>query len=184
MLAEAVIKQQDDSFESLLTGPSRLGSLGYELDRSRRHSRQFGLLIVQPDGARSGGLEIGREQTMGVIAEIIGSAARVTDVAFLHDAYSYCVILPETGAEGARVAAERIRLSLVARHAGSERELTASVGVAIFPDDASSNVALVEAATRALARAVELGGNRTLLARAPDEAPAGWGLRESPQAAS
>jgi GGDEF domain-containing protein len=177
----AAITVQNRTFEDLLSGPSRIGSLDYELNRSRRHTHTFGLLIVQPDAVGRGVTDIDREETMGAMAEVIGSASRATDVAFLSDEYSYCIILPETGAEGSRVAAERIRLSLVATASGPYGDLSASVGVAVFPDDASSNDALIDAAKRALDRAVELGGNRTVLATAPEEAPAGWGLVESPR---
>ncbi len=175
-LGQAETVAEHSSFESLLKGPSRLGSLVYELERSRRHSREFALLVLQPDESGRGALEGDRTFVMAELARTIGSELRAIDVAFLRDEWSYFVILPETAAEGARVAAERIRLSLVAHDSGELGHFSASIGIAVFPDDASSNEDLADSAIRALARAIELGGNRTVLARVPDEAPAGWGL--------
>jgi diguanylate cyclase (GGDEF)-like protein len=90
------------------------------------------------------------------------------------------VILPETPAETARVVGERIRLSVAGRllpvGAGEEVEISVAVGIATFPDDATSNEELVAAARRALSSAAERGGNRTVLTSTPRDAPPGWGV--------
>jgi hypothetical protein len=59
--------------------------------------------------------------------------------------------------------------------------LSVTIGVATFPDDALTNDDLVTAARRAFGAGLELGGNRTVLASVPEGAPAGWGIpREQP----
>ena len=54
--------------------------------------------------------------------------------------------------------------------------MTFSIGVATYPDDGADQVGLDAAAQRALTRAAELGGNRTVLHSVPADVPPGWGL--------
>ena len=60
--------------------------------------------------------------------------------------------------------------------AGVKAKNDESIGIASFPHDGLSAAELVAAADRALARAIELGGNRTVLVSIPRDAPPGWGL--------
>jgi hypothetical protein len=137
------------------------GSLEYEVRRSVRHARPFCLVVVHPDG---------RGPDIGAVAERIAADVRATDVAIARDGRDLWLLLPETQRDAARVAAERLRLA-----AGAAGR-TVSIGVASFTDDGRSAERLTEAARRALLRALELGGNRTVLHTAPDGGPPGWGL--------
>ncbi len=179
----------EGELSGLLRGGRRLTSLDYELERSRRHNHQFSLLLVRPDDIDDTGVRWGEGATRDVLrelAELIGSHVRATDVPFRYGAYDFCVILPETPAEGARVAAERIRLAVSGRRVdfgpGELVDLSVSIGIAAFPDDATSNADLSRAAGRALARAIEIGGNRTVLHTVSAEAPKGWAIGEPPVA--
>jgi diguanylate cyclase (GGDEF)-like protein len=167
-----------DRITEQLSGGRELTWLDTELQRARRHHHQLALVLVRPDAfaelAELGGT-VGVE-VLEACAEVIGNELRATDYAFRHDASTFALILPETASEGARVAAERVRLFLPLRTgAVEEKLLTVSVGVATFPDDATTNEELVRIAERALERAAERGGNRTVCASA-DAAPPGWTL--------
>lgn len=54
--------------------------------------------------------------------------------------------------------------------------ITVSIDVATYPADGADDVTLAAAAERALGRAAELGGNRTVLYSLPEGAPRGWAL--------
>ena len=93
------------------------------------------------------------------------------------------VALPETGPEGGRIVAERIRLRIDATRPelepGRVVGVSVSIGISTYPADGTDTVELEAAAERALARAQELGGNRTVLFSVPAGAPRGWGLRST-----
>ena len=166
-----------DRITRLLSGGQELTWLESELARARRHHHELSLVLVAPDRFEEFA-EQGSDVALEVLeaaAEVIGNELRATDVALRHAQAVFAVILPQTSAAGARVAAERVRLFLPGRLSGIGG-LTVSNGIATFPHDASTNSELIAVAERALARAVELGGNRTVCASVEDEAPPGWTL--------
>jgi diguanylate cyclase (GGDEF)-like protein len=75
----------------------------------------------------------------------------------------FALILPETGAAGARAVAERVRERIAAWRflgdAGLAIALTASVGIATLPAAASSADALVQAADSAMYQVKARGKN-------------------------
>jgi diguanylate cyclase (GGDEF)-like protein len=66
----------------------------------------------------------------------------------------FALVLPETDREGARIVAERLRVRLANHkflHAeGVSVHLTASVGIAVLPDNATTAEGLVRAADQAM----------------------------------
>ncbi len=171
-----------DRVVELLAGGVEPTWLEAELARSQRHHHSLALVLVRPDRfAALGSLGPGvGQEILEAVAEVVGSELRSIDVALRHDADTFALILPETPVEGARVAAERIRLSLPLRLGGfSGPQVTLSLGVAAFPADADAHDGLIDRAVEALARAVEIGGNRTVCASAPATAPPGWTIAGS-----
>lgn len=170
---------QRDRVVELLSGAQEPTWLEAELARSQRHHHHLALVLVRPDDfdelatlTPEGGQEV-----LEAVAEVVGNELRMIDIALRHAPSTFALILPETPVEGARVAAERIRLLLplrVGQVAG--RPITLSIGVAAFPADATTHEEFVLAAERALERATELGGNRTVCTSAPATAPPGWTL--------
>ena len=167
-----------DKITEHLSGGRELTWLETELERARRHHHQLALVLVRPDGfgelADLGGTVA--VEVLEAVAEVVGNELRATDYAFRHQAATFALIFPETASEGARVAAERVRLFLPLRTRGvGGRPLTVSIGIASFPEDATTNEELVRVAERALERAQERGGNRTVVASS-EAAPPGWTL--------
>ena len=84
----------------------------------------------------------------------------------------FVIVLPETGAEGARVLAERLRLTLSERtitHDGRQIHITSSFGISGFdpdtPEDRISADDIIRAADRCLYQAKEEGRNRVVVSR-------------------
>ncbi len=170
-----------ERLDRLLAAERQLGEIERELLRAQRHDHATSVLIVRPDRLGEAELEQGREGVSAMltsIAESIGLNVRSTDLGRSDPPKEFVLLLPETDAVGARVAAERIRLAMtrsaVEFVAGPANETTVSIGVASFPTDGHDQQALVDAARHALGRAIELGGNRTILATVPETAPPGW----------
>ena len=145
----------------------RPGSLEYELRRSLRHDHFVSLVLIRPHVA--GRTRRADAQLQG-LAAAIGAQIRATDLAVRRGSHDFWLVLPETPDRAARVVGERLRLEL------GTRELALAIGIASFPNDGLSAAELVSAADKALARSIELGGNRTVLFSVPRNAPPGWGL--------
>lgn len=166
-----------DRIVDLLAGGIEPTWLEAELARSQRHHHRLSLVLARPDGfvQLASASPTGGQEVLEAVAEVVGSELRAIDVALRHDEATFALILPETPVEGARVAAERIRLLLPLRVGQiADKPVTISLGVAEFPADATTHDELVAGAERALERAVDLGGNRTVCVSAPSTAPPGW----------
>ena len=79
--------------------------------------------------------------------------------------------LPDFDELASRLVQRRRRATDLERRFEKAQERLAS-----FPNDGLSAAELVSAADKALARSIELGGNRTVLFSVPRNAPPGWGL--------
>jgi diguanylate cyclase (GGDEF)-like protein len=168
-----------DRVTELLSGGRQPTWIESELERARRHHHQLALVLVRPDRWDEFE-ELGEDVALRVleaVAEVIGSELRAIDIALRRDPWTFSLILPETSADGARVAAERIRLNLHVRVGDVVNAMVGvSAGVATFPRDASTNEELVRVAGRALDRATTLGGNRTVCASLESPSPSRWTL--------
>jgi diguanylate cyclase (GGDEF)-like protein len=89
-------------------------------------------------------------------AEIIRSTLRLTDVPARYGGDEFAILLPETSADAARNAADRIRAAFVkAAHigqAGEEIDVSVSIGAATFPADGRTATELIAVADAALYR--------------------------------
>ncbi|MGH7663818.1 MAG: diguanylate cyclase [Gemmatimonadaceae bacterium] len=109
------------------------------------------------------------DAVLAQVARIFREAVRVNDICARYGGEELVVLLPHTPAAGARELAERLRErieSRVMRSRGTELLVTASFGMATFPDSASRRDMLFSAADRALYRAKEAGRNRVEIAPA------------------
>jgi diguanylate cyclase len=98
-----------------------------------------------------------------LIATGIKSQLRTTDVPARYGGDEFVVMLPDTGANGARDVAERIRES-IARTPLELRDksvlITVSIGLASYPDDGRVMDAIMHRADEAMYRAKSEGRNR------------------------
>ncbi len=158
------------------------GTLEYEIERARRGERPLSVLAIRPDEldflAAAAGDRLA--QLLDLVDDAIESTLRAIDVVSRSGPASFQVVLPETGVEGARTVAERIRLRIDATRPelspGRPVGVSVSIGIAGYPADGADEIELSAAAGRALNKAAELGGNRTVLYSLPDGAPRGWAL--------
>jgi hypothetical protein len=85
---------------------------------------------------------------------------RGVDTAARYGGEEFAIILPQAGPEGAMVVAERLRSRIERTEVPGVGCITASLGVATFPLDASSRELLVTSADRALYLAKRSGRNK------------------------
>ena len=100
------------------------------------------------------------DAALRVLADALREEVRGVDTAARYGGEEFAVILPQAGPEGALVVAERLRSRVERTEVPGVGCITASLGVATFPADASSRELLVTSADRALYQAKRTGRNR------------------------
>jgi len=153
------------------------GRLRAELSRASRHGHPLGLLFFDLDDFQACNQALGfsaGNQLLQEVADLLRSAEQVpgarfsfrrSDVPVRHSGEEFVVLLPETPKWGVLTKAERLRKAIEALDipettSGQAPRLTASIGVAAFPEDASDATSLIDAAVRAMTRAKQAGKNR------------------------
>ena len=110
----------------------------------------------------------GGDQALRTFANILASAIRDGDLAARYGGEEFTVMLPGASVKDASMVAERIRArteeTVIDLSPGHRDQITVSIGIAIWPDDAASRVDLLEAADAALYKAKSGGRNRWMVA--------------------
>ncbi|MCA1592380.1 MAG: sensor domain-containing diguanylate cyclase [Acidobacteria bacterium] len=108
------------------------------------------------------------------IADALREELRGVDTAARYGGEEFAVILPQAGLEGALIVAKRLRARIERTELPGVGHITASLGVAAFPQHASTRDLLVTTADRALYQAKRTGRNRVCTpSDLPDESPDG-----------
>ena len=124
-----------------------------EIHRSQRTDRSFTVLFFDLDDLKLVNDRYGHlvgSRALCRLAEAMRRTCRVVDTPGRFGGDEFALILPETEEVAARVVAQRV-LDSVARD-GEEPALTASVGLAVYPRDATTATGLLGIADRALYR--------------------------------
>lgn len=143
--------------------------LANEVARSKRSGEPFAVLFVDLDNFKEindrHGHEAGNVVLKGAAEELL-DVVRTTDFAARYGGDEFVVLLVRTGADGARVVAEkaRARVEALGKRLGYPAKLvTASIGVAGFEPSESGEADVMVAADRALYRAKAAGRNRVAI---------------------
>jgi diguanylate cyclase (GGDEF)-like protein/putative nucleotidyltransferase with HDIG domain len=159
-----------------LTGLSLLDELDRrlipEIERSRRHGSPLTVAVIDVDGFRSINAHHGRkvgDQMLVAVGKLLAEQVRASDVVSRSGADEFVAMLPETRAEEAMQAFDRIFLALEALQVGEIESATVSVGVAQWERGMTSEQLLAKAGARVdVARS--LGGGRAAASDAADTA--------------
>lgn len=161
--------------ESITDGMTKLfihryfqARLDSELSRASRYGTKLSLLLFDVDHFKKFNDTYGHQQGDIVLietAKVVKDSVRANiDIPCRYGGEEFTIIMPETDAAGARVLAERLRKRVEAyEYPGQEKALhvTISIGISIFPDDATDKLMLIKKADDALYRAKEAGRNNT-----------------------
>ena len=126
-------------------------ALDAEVKRTRRTGRPFAVLLLDLDQLKKINDRYGHligSQALCRLADVLRVDCRAIDTAARYGGDEFVVILPETTATAARVVASRIRGRL-----GKDTLqplLSASIGVAVYPQDGDTIEALLRTADREL----------------------------------
>jgi diguanylate cyclase (GGDEF)-like protein len=135
--------------------------LAEEVNRSQRQGLQFTIVLVELDHLSLYSSICGGAAAAAVIKKTVAAinrSARQMDVVCAFSSETFCIILPGTEKKDALPVAERIRKATSRMKIPGEESLpsgkiSASIGLATFPDDAQEADGLLSAAMDAVSRA-------------------------------
>jgi diguanylate cyclase (GGDEF)-like protein len=107
------------------------------------------------------------DEVLAAAGTTMQATLRESDFVGRYGGEEFLILLPATGREDALLVAEKIRAAVATITVpGVDRAITASLGVAILPDDAADSVTLLRQADRGLYAAKAKGRNRVDIAEA------------------
>jgi diguanylate cyclase (GGDEF)-like protein len=167
------------AFTDYLTGLKTRGffeqQLALELARAERRGTALAVLMIDIDHFKrlndTFGHHVG-DLVLRDLAAILSRELREIDTAARYGGEEFILLLPETDLPGAKLVAQRLRSAVeqatfftdTSTAAGRRSEqVTISIGVALFPNEARLKTELLEAADAALYAAKAQGRNRVVL---------------------
>ena len=139
-----------------------------EINRSKHQGLEFTLLFIDLDHFKGYNDRFGHlagDEALVKVAQVVKSALRDMDTLARFGGEEFCVLLPGTSKHLGQLVAERIRLGVALEmFPGAvglrDGRLTASLGVATFPEDGVTVTSLLKASDGALYQAKAGGRNR------------------------
>jgi diguanylate cyclase (GGDEF)-like protein/PAS domain S-box-containing protein len=133
-----------------------------ELRRSRRHGYPTSLALLDIDDFKAYNDSYGHpagDEVLRQVGRLLRRTLRASDFAARYGGEEFAIILPNTDATGAGVAAEHMRQAIDSA-AWTNRPITVSVGVSTWGGQVTTADALVDQADRALYLSKQAGRNR------------------------
>jgi diguanylate cyclase (GGDEF)-like protein len=154
-----------------------------ELNRSLRHGSHLTVMVVDLDNFKTYNDLCGHiagDKALKKAARILMREVREMDVVTRYGGEEFCLLLPITSKKESIFVAERIRRGMENEKFSGEENLplgclTASIGIASFPEDGDSPDMLINAADMALYQAKAGGRNRISLAQSSKQEHYGKG---------
>lgn len=143
--------------------------LAEELRRARRYGHPISVLMIDIDHFKRLNDTFGHpcgDKVLVEVSRILKRSVRETDLVGRYGGEEFCLVLPETDAEGAVIVADRVHSSLAAldfQWDGTPITVTVSGGIASFPEQASAMEAVIACADAALYHSKRNGRNRTTI---------------------
>ena len=167
--------------DALTDLPNRLllnDRLARSIALARRYGRRLAVLFLDCDRFKhindSLGHAIG-DQVLRSVAKRLATCVRESDTVSRHGGDEFLILLSELDQpEDAEAIAQKIVTSIAEPHliSGHELQLTASVGIALYPEDGQDAQSLIMRADTAMYYAKNTGRNRVGFYRSDMEAPA------------
>lgn len=178
--AQAVLRAQlFEQMEKMATTDGLTGLVNHRvfqgkadeaLAHARRYGRRCSLILTDIDHFKAVNDTYGHpvgDLVLKGVARIIREKARDTDLVARYGGEEFAIVMPETDTRGAHAIAERIREAVMAERFHTELgpiQVTLSLGLATFPDNAAEKQPLIDLADQCLYQAKRRGRNQTVTA--------------------
>lgn len=146
-------------------------SFSREFERARRYNEPLSLVMIDLDFLKKINDTYGHkagDDAIASIGKLLKLSSRVSDVAARYGGEEFCLLLPNTETEMAEQLAERIRRMIYEVHVEGPGTISASIGVASYPNHADDCDQLFQKADAALYAAKQSGRNRVHVANKDD----------------
>lgn len=165
--AHLFAQMQQQALTDALTGCYNRRSFELQLERdlhlATRMRQPLSLIMVDFDNFKDVNDRAGHEAgdiALRMLADNLRAELRAVDTAARFGGDEFVIILPQATTEGASIVAERLRSRVEQMVVPGFGHVTSSLGIATFPNHASSRDTLVVAADRALYNSKNAGRNR------------------------
>ena len=168
-----------DPLTQIANRRSLLERADYEIERHRRARTSFALVLLDLDGFKRLNDRFGHPAGDSLLRDVAASlrqAMRAQDTVARFGGDEFCVLAPETDADGIARLADRVSTAVDGVTVGVDT-VRASLGVALFPFDGTQAAQLLHAADQRLLEAKRRSGAS---GRPPREPPHGRLSRSSP----
>lgn len=165
LYARAEKKARIDELTGLYNRRSLDEMIDSEISRHSRYGGTFALAILDLDSFKAYNDTYGHpegDELLKIIGNNIKSVLRASDYAFRYGGDEFAILLPQTTVDAALLVLERVREKIGVGIDPNKINITASIGVASWPDDGISHTDIIAAADVTLYRAKRSGRNQTL----------------------
>ena len=164
---ELELLARTDALTGLNNHRSFMDQLTYEIEQAVRHNSPLSVMILDLDDFKrvndTHGHLIG-DRVLLMIAGLITKHVRLTDITARYGGDEFCVALPNTTAQGARLVARKLREEIADKVFSVDGEvafhITCSIGLAQFHKDMKNSLVILKFADQALYKAKSAGRNR------------------------
>jgi diguanylate cyclase (GGDEF)-like protein len=167
-LAIAELRAATDSLTGLPNKRAVTDTLKRMLAQASRTLTPMTLVLIDIDHFKDVNDRLGHpigDQALASVGAALSSALRASDFGGRNGGEEFAVVLPDTDVHGAAATAEKIRLAIAnIELPGVELAMTASLGIATYPEHSTSAEGLERLADAALYTAKRAGRNRVEIA--------------------
>jgi len=150
--------------------------LGREIKRAKRYRQSVSIIFLDLDGFMTINDTHGHlagSRALAEVGRLLRDQVRETDIVSRYGGDEFTIVMPQTGPKEARVLAERLRTGL-AEHVllasmGLAVQITASFGIASFPEHGGNREELISQADQAMYRVKERSKNGVEVAPEPEQ---------------
>ncbi|MFO3490681.1 diguanylate cyclase [Legionella pneumophila] len=141
-----------------------------QLHQAERTKVSFAILMLDLDHFKKINDTFGHDAgdlVLKEIGQILNDDIRLGDIATRYGGEEFVLLLYDMDANAAKIRADNLRLTIsklqVKYGAQPVGQITTSIGISVYPDDAKSPAELIEAADKALYQAKNKGRNKVIL---------------------
>jgi diguanylate cyclase (GGDEF)-like protein len=156
-----------DGLTGLKTHRYFMEALEGEWRRSTRTGRPFSVIMMDLDSFKrvnDHGGHLEGDKVLAAVAALLDARSRQSNVVARYGGDEFALLMPETNTEQAGILAERLRAALEADHFLRAHGVTASFGIATFPDDGPTQGEILRVADSGMYLAKHHSGNCVKLA--------------------
>jgi len=151
-----------DGLTGLKTHRYFMEALDGEWRLSTRTGRPFSVIMMDLDGFKrvnDHGGHLEGDKVLAAVATLLDARSRQSNVVARYGGDEFALLMPETNTEQAEIPAERLRAALEADHFLRAHGVTASFGIATFPDHGPTQGEIVSLADSGMYLAKNCNGN-------------------------